>query len=488
VGTLGDSERNSNLVAQDISLPTSTIASQCAIPAESVRVEIMRLGVVLLAGLIVRLVLLWRFAGVGLAIHDERDYDQLAVSIVERGEFGFSPGELTSIRPPLYPALVAGIYCVCGLQNYQAVRAMQIVLSLATTALVYLLARRMYDERVASVAATIHCLYPSLLGAADMVLTETVFTLLLCGFLVLIERYFASPSRLTLATAGVMLGLAALTRSVVWLFPLFAVLTIITFSRNRTLLGRIGSAAPLMLGFVLTLAPWTVRNTLLQQTFTTVDVMGGRNMMMGNYEFTPAYRPWAAIEIEGDEAWHAVLSRAHGGLAGKTQGQIDKLAMKYALGYMLDHPSQTVRRSTAKLLHFWQLERELVAGAKQGIWGPFSTPAVVALAAVIMGAYAVTILLGVFGVVLAPPKSLAMHAFLLVLVGFVTALHCVAFAHSRYHLPLMPIVMIYAAAAWVQRREITGKWRSWPFAAAATVSLVLVASWVADIAFEAGRF
>jgi hypothetical protein len=248
------------------------------------------------------------------------------------------------------------------------------------------------------------------------------------------------------------------------------------------------SAAPLMLGCALTLAPWTVRNTLLQQTFTTVDVMGGRNVMMGNYEFTPVYRPWAAIEIQGDKAWHSVLSRANGGLAGKTQGQIDKLAMKYAFGYMADHPSQTANRSAAKLLHFWQLERELIAGAKQGIWGPVSTPTVVALAAAIMGTYAVTILLGIFGAALVPPRSWSMHATLLLLVAFVTALHCVAFAHSRYHLPLMPIVMIYAGAAWVHRRAIINNWQSWPFAAAAIVSLILATSWVVDIAFEAGRF
>jgi hypothetical protein len=311
---------------------------------------------------------------------------------------------------------------------------------------------------------------------------------LVCGFLVLVERYFASRSPLTLAMAGVVLALGALTRSALWLFPPFAALLVIAFSRDRTFFGRIVSAAPLLLGFALTLAPWTVRNTLLQQTFTTVDVMGGRNVMMGNYEFTPAYRPWAAIEMEGDKAWYSVLSRAHGGLAGNTQGQLDKLAMKYAFGYMMDHPGQTASRSAAKLLHFWQLERELIAGAKQGIWGPFSTPAVVALAAAIMGAYAVTMLLGIFGAALVRPKSWPMHATMLLLVAFVTALHCVAFAHSRYHLPLMPIVMIYAAAAWVHRPTIIGKWRSWPFAATAIVGLALATSWVVDIAFEAGRF
>jgi hypothetical protein len=142
----------------------------------------------------------------------------------------------------------------------------------------------------------------------------------------------------------------------------------------------------------------------------------------------------------------------------------------------------------AKLFHFWQLERELVAGAKQGIWGPFATLAVVALAVAVLGVYVVTVPFGVCGALLSPPKSLPMHAFLLVLVAFATALHCVAFAHSRYHLPFMPIVMIYAAAAWIGRSEVLSRWRSWRFWTAALICSVLAASWVIDIVFEAGRF
>lgn len=448
----------------------------------------MRLGGVLLVGLIVRLLLLWRFADVGLAIHDERDYDQIAVSLATRGEYGFAPGQLTSIRPPLYPALLASIYRVAGVQNYQAVRGVQIVLSLLTTVLVYLLARRLYDQQVAIAAAALHCFYPSLVGATNLVLTETLFTLLLVGFLLLIERSLATQSRWALASAGVVLGLAALTRSVVWLFPPFAVLLIIAFSRQPTWPRRLASALPLVLGFALTLAPWTIRNTRLQETFTTVDVMGGRNVMMGNYEHTPWHRPWAAIEMSGDQAWHVVLSRHHGGLAGKTQGQIDKLAMKYALAYIAEHPGQTLARSSAKLLHFWQLERELVAGAKQGIWGPFDRLAVLAMAAVIVGVYAATMLLGIFGAVLALPRNWQMHVFLLVLIGFVTAMHCVAFGHSRYHLPLMPIVIVYAAAAWTKRGELLARWRTWPFALAVVLAVGLAASWAADLVAEAGRF
>ncbi|MCU0880590.1 MAG: hypothetical protein MUF06_22705, partial [Pirellulaceae bacterium] len=65
---------------------------------------------------------------------------------------------------------------------------------------------------------------------------------------------------------------------------------------------------------------------------------------------------------------------------------------------------------------------------------------------------------------------------------------CVAFGHSRYHLPLMPILMIYAAALLVNWRKVGSKWRSWRFAAAGIVCLALALSWGLDLLAEAGRF
>jgi 4-amino-4-deoxy-L-arabinose transferase-like glycosyltransferase len=459
-----------------------------ALPAERscARREALWLGAVLIAGLILRLGLLWRFDGMDLKVWDEGDYDQLAANLVRHGEYAFEPGQPTSLRPPLYPAMVAGIYRVAGIGNYQAVRLVQIGLGLATAAVVYMIGRTAFGWRAGLIAATICCFYPSLVGATNLVLTETLFTLLVCLFVLGMQQYLVSARRGWLAAAGVTLGLAALTRSVLWLFPPLAFVYLLALGRERSWLGRLASAATLVAACGLTLAPWTIRNTLLQQTFTTVDVMGGRNVMMGNYEFTLEDRPWATIELKGERAWHSVLARKQS-LKGKTQGQIDKLAMRYAIDYVLAHPVQTIRRSVAKFFHFWQLERELIAGAQRGLWGEFSRPAILGMAAVILGAYVATMAAGIFGAWMRP-MEMRLHVLLLLLIAFVTGLHALAFGHSRYHLPLMPLVILYAAAAIDQWRSILGSWRSIRFAGAAACLLVLATSWGLEIRHEISRF
>jgi hypothetical protein len=90
-------------------------------------------------------------------------------------------------------------------------------------------------------------------------------------------------------------------------------------------------------------------------------------------------------------------------------------------------------------------------------------------------------LAGVFGLVLAPPADRATHALLLVVILFICAVHTVVFGHSRYHLPIMPIVLLYAAAAIVQAREIWARRYQWSFRLAGLLVAVLVLAWSWEI-------
>jgi 4-amino-4-deoxy-L-arabinose transferase-like glycosyltransferase len=444
--------------------------------------------IVLALGLVLRLGLVVWLHGHPLYVWDERDYDRLAENIVRHGEFSFDAGQPVSIRPPLYPGVLAVIYGVAGEHNYTVVRLLQALLGTATTYVVYCLARRLYGERTGVVAAAISAFYPSLLATTGLVLTETLFTFLLCLSCLAMARYLANGNAWWLVGFGATLAFGALTRSVLWLFPVPLFVFLLVCSPERSWIRRLLHFGVALLAFGVVLAPWTIRNTRLQQTFTTVDVMGGRNFMMGNYEHTPFHRPWDAISMEGDKAWHVVLRREWPAASKDlTQGQFDKLAMKYAIGYILKHPRQTLARDIAKFFHFWQLERELIAGLDRGHWGGFGKPVVLALAGVILIGYTVVLVAGVFGFLVRRPADWRTHLFLLLMIAFVCGIHTLVFAHSRYHLPLMPLVFVYAAAAWTARGEVFGNWRRPSFWAAGVVCGLLAANWTYEILTEMGR-
>jgi 4-amino-4-deoxy-L-arabinose transferase-like glycosyltransferase len=262
-----------------------------------------------------------------------------------------------------------------------------------------------------------------------------------------------------LAAAGVLLALGALTRSI--LYPFAPILCLFLLAAwNGGAARRVLAAAVFAVPFAAVIAPWAARNTQVQQVFTPIDCMGGRNFMMGNYEYTPLYRSWDAISATGEREWIAVLrAESPDDWGDKTQGQIDQMAMKEAVRFIRENPGLTARRDVIKFFDFWGLERELVAGTKAGYFGEASIGAVLALGAVVCGAYALVLFAGAFGATLRPPPDRRTHALFLLLIGLTCGVHTLVFAHSRYHLPVMPFVMIYAAAAvtgpgvWASRRR-----------------------------------
>ncbi len=209
--------------------------------------------------------------------------------------------------------------------------------------------------------------------------------------------------------------------------------------------------------------------------------MGGRNVMMGNYEYTPLDRSWATIQTQaGDHAWHRVLARHVPNYSQLTQGQIDKAAMRYGMAYFFQHPWESLARSTVKFFNFWQLEREVVAGLRQGLFGSVPLSVTLLAAAVVCGSYVIVIFSAIVGAAVTPPRLRSEHLLLLAWVAVPWAIHTVAFAHSRYHLPLIPILLVYSAAAFCFRATILERRHSWPLRFAGVACTLLAASWVRE--------
>ena len=432
---------------------------------------------ILLIGLAIRLTLWFGCRNDPIHIWDERDYHALAVNLVEHGEYTFQPGGTpTSLRPPLYPAFVAGIYSLFGVENVAAVRFAQIILSLLTVLVAYRLALEATSQRVANWTAALVCFYPSLLIYNNLLLSETLFTLLLTSACWMLVRGLTTSSLGWTVLSGVLLALAALTRSAVWLAPPFvALFLLLTWTGPRS--QRWVAAALFIAAFAVTIAPWSIRNSRLQQTFVAIDVMGGRNFMMGNFEHTPLYRSWDAIALEGEKSWAREIETTYPPEARRTQGFVDKLAFRQGLAFVQAHPLLSLQRSIVKFFDFWGLEREIISGGNRGFFGAWPKPALIAAALLIAGSYAAALLLAIFGAAVTPPDDRRVHWFLICVVAFLCGVHTVVFGHSRYHLPLAPIILIYTALALTNLGSIWQRRRSPRFAIATCLCLVVIASW-----------
>ena len=412
--------------------------------------ELHRLLIVLVLGLFVRLIFLYTTKDVRLMIVDEQHYHVLALNLLHGHGLAWGPGTPTSLRPPLYPAFVAFVWWITDTESVSAVRMAQLLLSLLNTFALYQLGALLFDRRTALLAAAGFCFYPSLLAFNFLMLTEVLFTFLLTlvvlGYVILLR----TGNGWAACGTGVGLGLAVLTRSVLWLFPvIFFPFVFFTMPGNRR--KRLLAALLLFLGYFLVVIPWAVRNTKLQGVLTAVDTMGGLTLRMGNYDHTDLARPWDPSSIEGEKSIFQELHHDYPDSRFWTEGQKEKWALKKALAYMVDHPQLTLKRAVVKFARFWGLERVVIAGWQQELYQP---PRWFVLAGTLIIAFSClsVMLLACLGIFLAPPADRRVHVFLLLLMGFIVGIHTVTFGHERYHLPLMPFLLLYAAAV-IERRS-----------------------------------
>ena len=161
-----------------------------------------------------------------------------------------------------------------------AARLAQALLGAALAPLSWALARRVgFSERAAHWAAVIVAVFPLLVAYPLALASENLFVPLLMLALVLTLRASERGRARDHALAGLVLGLAALTRSVVTAFVPLAALWAWWAAREKR--AGLRNAALMVLCFVLVTAPWAVRNTRLHGQPTWVETSLGYNLYVG---------------------------------------------------------------------------------------------------------------------------------------------------------------------------------------------------------------
>ena len=127
-----------------------------------------------LAALGLRLFLVVRFPGV---VDDSRFYANIAENWLQHGVYGITNSGVivpTLSRLPGYPAFLAVIFALFGIDNFRAVLLVQVLFDLAACFVIADMARRLFGGRAAQAAFLLAALCPFLANYAASALTETL--------------------------------------------------------------------------------------------------------------------------------------------------------------------------------------------------------------------------------------------------------------------------------------------------------------------------
>lgn len=227
------------------------------------------------SGVVLRLLFVFYFPGV---TNDSFVYGDIAKNWLQHGTFGLSgTGGIspTDIRLPGYPAFVAMLFAVFGVDHYRAVLIVQLFIDLGTCLICAELARRALGSRAAKAAFLLAALCPFLANYSAAALTETLevfFTVLALDFALcaLTDARMKPWAGCGLACAAAILlrpdGVLLLIAIDVYLLARM-MLPRIRPDQKRSA-SRLFSAAVLVTAFALApLVPWAWRNYRVLRQF-----------------------------------------------------------------------------------------------------------------------------------------------------------------------------------------------------------------------------
>jgi 4-amino-4-deoxy-L-arabinose transferase-like glycosyltransferase len=194
-------------------------------------------------------------------IFDAADYDRLGASIAAGHGY---PGQLqpatpSAFRPPLYPFVLAGVHLVGG--GWTAERLVAALLGTIAVLLVFLIAVRIWGRTVGLTAAGLAAIFPPLFLMSATLLSESLFTPLVLAAVLAVLQYRDDPRVRWAALAGVLVGLAALTRSNGTLLVLAAAAGV-WVGKPRQRRAALAAPAVVLVAALLTVTPWIARNAI----------------------------------------------------------------------------------------------------------------------------------------------------------------------------------------------------------------------------------
>lgn len=300
---------------------------------------------------------------------DANGYWELARHLARGEDYAVHSPPRYVLRMPGFPALLAGSIRLFG-ESLFAARLILACVGTLACGLVYLLGRRMFDATTGLTAAGLAAVSPVLIGFSVIVLSETAFaaTLLLNlivghGLLRIVEGQGtrAEETRsegeqenretgaripvcscwavvLALLTGGCVALGCMMRPSWILAGPLFAGMLIIA---GRPRWSGAVTGGLVVLGIVLTLLPWGIRNQRVTGHFTLTTFWMGPSLYDG---LNPDATGDSNMRFFDRDALSHTM----------TEYEVDQYYRRQAWEFVKDHPGRTLQLAAAKLWRYWK--------------------------------------------------------------------------------------------------------------------------------------
>jgi hypothetical protein len=353
---------------------------------------------------------------------------------------GFRDTSYPVFAPPLYAMFIS--LCASLFGNGQVpVKVVQALVDSGTTIVIYSVIRKIFDARTGLLSAAIWTVYPFAIYLAISIASEPLFTFFVSMFILLTIYAIRSQQLRYYCAAGILLGLATMTRAATQFLPLILPMMILPFHR----LGKevLLKYAVCCLSFALIIVPWAVRNYVVLRDVIPVATAGGAVFLEGSSE------KFFTVDGRAKEMPVYLESLRARGIVGPQKGSTPSQNARFLTQAGIENYKSRFQEDPLSFAPFFlskvgRLWYSTESGRNQGL-----------ILAIHIPIYAFALA----GLVLAWMKKRRMAWVLVCTLVYFVAIHCISVPLYRYMIPAMPYVIGFAAFGIVMTVEQLGHLR-----------------------------
>jgi hypothetical protein len=404
--------------------------------------------------LVIRLIPVLLSRNLGIGLDDMFQYDMLARSIIAGDGYrwygrddlylvqnyipfdlttvDYDPrGVVTSFRPPLYPAFLAIVYFFSGITSdrFFAARLVQVVLNALLVPMTYFAARKVFPNhlRAAKWSAWMIAIYPMMVIYPLSLATENLFFTLVLAFTLSLFKASEDGRLRWFFLSGFLIGLSALTRSVI--LPISGIAALWAWIALKNWKG----AATLFITTIVVCLPWIARNSVLHGRLVGIESSLGYNLYVGYHpESTGTFQYGISLDL----------------IPMLDDGLRDQIGTAKAIEFIKSDPARILPLAVMRAGHFFGLERRaLTYFYSNNFFGNIPTPGLLGASILLLLPFVVLAFSSVYGLILADWRRNEVILLGLVLATYILP-HILLLAEDRFHLTIVPFLAILASRLW----------------------------------------
>jgi len=370
---------------------------------------------------------------------DARRYDAWASQIAA----GDWIGQEVFYQAPLYPYFLGTLYAIAG-RSLLAARVFQALIGTAACVLLALTARRLYSERAGLIAGLGLALYAPAVFFDGLIQKSVLDVFFVCLVLWIISGLVDEPNkRSRWFWLGVSLGGLTLTRENALVIVGAILLWPLGPSESWRSPQRVRHAGLLVLGLVVVLLPVAARNRMVGGEWHLTTSQFGPNLYIGNNPnadgtYGALREGRGSAEYERQDATEIAEAAAGRSL---TPGEVSSFWVSRTLEFVRSQPGAWLALTGRKAALIWNrtefVDTESQASYEDSSW------LLRALAPI--GHFGILVPLAVLGIVATWRDRSRVGVYFAIAAAYAASL-VVFYVSARYRLPLVPLLMLFAAA------------------------------------------